>query len=46
MQKEWPTENKDMYVAREIIAQYGVEQAMNAIFEMKIADCSLFEMMT
>jgi hypothetical protein len=36
MNKNWLTENKDMYVAREVISQYGIEEAMNAIFEMQV----------
>lgn len=34
--EEWLTKNKDMYVAREVIAQYGIKEALNAIFEMQI----------
>ncbi len=34
--KEWLTENKDMHVAREVISQYGIDEAVGAIFEMQV----------
>lgn len=36
MNEEWPTEYQDMYIAREIIAEYGGDESVLGIFEMEM----------